>query len=101
MIAPDSVTHRPFCPERVESVTPPFPNLHPHARYSSVAVFSPRGHLLPLAEITPTLVADNLSAHIEFVRTVTQADHQSDSGAVIPAQDRPERMLAAERVHDR
>jgi UDPglucose--hexose-1-phosphate uridylyltransferase len=85
----------PFCPQRVEALTPQFPpaimpagrlrrgeallfpNLHPYARYSSVAVFSPRRHLLPLAEMTPTLVADNLAVQVEFARTVTAYDAQA------------------------
>jgi UDPglucose--hexose-1-phosphate uridylyltransferase len=94
-IAPGSQAHCPFCPDKVESVTPRFPatilpqgrlrrgetvlfpNLHPYAAYSSVAVFSPRRHLLPLAELTPTLVGDNLAAQVEFVQAVTQADQQT------------------------
>jgi UDPglucose--hexose-1-phosphate uridylyltransferase len=82
----------PFCPERVEVVTPRFPpdvipdgrlhqgeavlfpNLHPYARYSSVAVFSPHRHLLPLADMTPTLVADNLAVQVRFAREVTGYD---------------------------
>jgi UDPglucose--hexose-1-phosphate uridylyltransferase len=79
----------PFCPERVEVVTPKFPeavigagrlrrgeallfpNLHPYARYSSVAVFSPRRHLLPLTEMNPRLVGDNLATQVAFARAVT------------------------------
>jgi galactose-1-phosphate uridylyltransferase len=82
----------PFCPDRVERVTPLFPerilpegrlrqgeallfpNLHPYARYSSVAVFSPRRHLLPLAEMTPSVVADNLAVQVTFARAVAQHD---------------------------
>jgi galactose-1-phosphate uridylyltransferase len=54
-----------------------FPNLHPYARYSSVAVFSPRRHLLPLAEMTPTLVGDNLGAQVEFARAVGRYDAEA------------------------
>jgi galactose-1-phosphate uridylyltransferase len=85
----------PFCPERVEVVTPRFPeamiaagrlrrgeallfpNLHPYARYSSVAVFSPRRHLLPLTEMTPQLVGDNLAAQVAFARAVTGHDPEA------------------------
>lgn len=103
----------PFCPERVETVTPLFPpqigadgrfqhgeallfpNLHPYARYSSVAIFSPHRHLLPLHEFTPDLVADNLTTQVEFARAVTQhdaaarwvsvnANHLPPSGSSVP-----------------
>ena len=91
-LAAASAPHCPFCPERVERVTPKFPagiiaqgrlhrgetvlfpNLHPYARYSSVAVFSPHRHLIPLAEMTPALVTDNLTAQVDFLRAATEAD---------------------------
>ena len=38
-----------------------FPNLVPYSKYSSVSVYSPEGHFLPLRELTPKLVADNLA----------------------------------------
>lgn len=84
----------PFCPDRIEAVTPKFPdhllsagrlrrgeallfpNLHPYARYSSVAVFSPRRHFLPLEEMTPTLVADNLAVEVAFARAVVEQDDE-------------------------
>jgi galactose-1-phosphate uridylyltransferase len=85
----------PFCPQRVETVTPRFaedvigggrlrrgeallfPNLHPYARYSSVAVFSPRRHLLPLGDMTPELVGDNLAVQVAFARAVTGYDEEA------------------------
>ena len=85
----------PFCPDRIEVVTPRFPeqivgggrlrrgeallfpNLHPYARYSSVAVFSPRKHLLPLAEMTPALVGDNLAVQVAFAQAVTTHDPET------------------------
>lgn len=85
----------PFCADRIEVVTPMFaegivaggrlrrgeallfPNLHPYARYSSVAVFSPLRHWLPLAELSPALVADNLAVQVAFARMVTRHDPET------------------------
>jgi galactose-1-phosphate uridylyltransferase len=82
----------PFCAERIEQQTPClpaavwpegriraggavlFPNLVPYAKWSSVSVYSPEQHLLPLPELTPTLVADNLRAQAEFGRAVLAVD---------------------------
>jgi UDPglucose--hexose-1-phosphate uridylyltransferase len=82
----------PFCPERVEQVTPKlpaelasegrvrrgeallFPNLLPWAQYSSVSVYSPERHVLPLEELTPRLVADNLAAQVTWARACLGAD---------------------------
>jgi UDPglucose--hexose-1-phosphate uridylyltransferase len=82
----------PFCSERIETVTPEFPreivptgrirvgeallfpNLLPYSQYSSVSVYSPERHYLPLEEITTRLLADNLAAQIEFARAVTRND---------------------------
>jgi UDPglucose--hexose-1-phosphate uridylyltransferase len=82
----------PFCSERIETVTPKipeeivpegrirvgeavlFPNLLPYSQYSSVSVYSPDRHFLPLEEITPRLLADNLTAQIEFACAVTRLD---------------------------
>jgi UDPglucose--hexose-1-phosphate uridylyltransferase len=82
----------PFCPERVEAVTPKlpaeiapegrirrgeallFPNLLPYARFSSVSVYSPERHVLALGELTPRLVADNLAAQVAWARACVAAD---------------------------
>jgi UDPglucose--hexose-1-phosphate uridylyltransferase len=82
----------PFCPERIETATPRlppaivpegrigrgeallFPNLAPYSRYSSVSVYSPRRHFLPLAALSPSLVADNLAAQSEYSRCVARED---------------------------
>src|SRR5919202_2102921 len=70
----------PFCADEIEQLTPRFademvpggrfrrgeawlfPNLLPYSKYSSVCVFSAERHLLPLSEMTPELVSDNLAA---------------------------------------
>jgi UDPglucose--hexose-1-phosphate uridylyltransferase len=85
----------PFCPERVELETPRFPaevrpsgrigvgeallfpNLLPYAKWGSVSVYSPARHLLPLDELTPGLIADNLAAQVEFARAVVAHDPAS------------------------
>ena len=82
----------PFCGDRVERATPKlpaeiciegrinrgrallFPNLLTYTQYSAVAVYSPDLHYLPLDAMTPQLVADNLAAHVEYIKAVTKAD---------------------------
>jgi galactose-1-phosphate uridylyltransferase len=82
----------PFCPERIERLTPRlppsidasgriargeavlFPNLHAYSSHSSVSVYSPRLHYLPLREITPQLMSDNLATQVAYARAVTAAD---------------------------
>ena len=84
-----------FCPERIDQLTPKlpatihpagrivhgeatlFPNLHAYSSHSSVSVYSPRLHYLPLEQITERLIADNLSAQVEFARAVIAADPNS------------------------
>ncbi len=87
-LAADTRAGCPFCPDRVLDVTPRFPetlveggrfkvgaallfpNLVGFAEYSSVCVYSPALHDLPLAAMTSELVADNLAAQVEFCRAV-------------------------------
>jgi galactose-1-phosphate uridylyltransferase len=81
----------PFCPERIERVTPRirpeicpegrirlgdtlvFPNLVPYSQYAAVAVFSPR-HWLSLQDFTPDLIASNLTAAFRYIRAVYAFD---------------------------
>lgn len=85
----------PFCPERIETVTPRFvsgvcsegrfrrgdallfPNLVPYAKWSSVSVYSPQLHLLQIDALTPSLIADNLLTQIAFARAVLRHDPSS------------------------
>ena len=85
----------PFCAERVGRETPRFPaevclegrigigeallfpNLVPYAKWNSVSVYSPARHLLPLEQLTPALLGDNLTAQVEFARAVTAHDPAS------------------------
>ena len=94
-LASDTRPTCPFCPGRIEEETPRlppevdpagrirvgeavlFPNLAPYAKWSSVSVYSPQRHLLPLVELTPELVADNLAAQVDFVRAVSAQDRDS------------------------
>jgi galactose-1-phosphate uridylyltransferase len=82
----------PFCSDRIEAVTPKFPaaiaragrivvgeallfpNLVPYSQYSSVSVYSPHRHFLPLEQISARLLADNLAAQVEFARSVVRHD---------------------------
>ena len=50
-----------------------FPNLVPYSKYAAVAVFTTR-HWLDVREFTPALIADNLTASLEYIRTVFAAD---------------------------
>src|SRR5579864_8925407 len=85
----------PFCAQRIEMATPKlpadiwaegrikrgrallFPNLLTYAQHSAVAVYSPDLHYLPLDAMTPGLVADNLAAHVEYIRAVMKADGEA------------------------
>jgi len=82
----------PFCGDRIERATPKlpadicvegrikrgrallFPNLLTYTQYSAVAVYSPDLHYLPLDAMTPGLVADNLVAHVQYIKAVMNAD---------------------------
>ena len=82
----------PFCPERLERVTPMlppaicpegrirrgeavlFPNLLAYSQYSSVSIYSPGRHLLRLDEMTAELVADNLATQVAFAQAVMRHD---------------------------
>ena len=90
----------PFCSERIEQATPKllssvaedgrirrgeavlFPNLLPYSKHSSVSVYSPRLHFLPLEAMTGALVADNLGTQVEFVRAVVEHDHEAHWASV-------------------
>jgi galactose-1-phosphate uridylyltransferase len=94
-LAADTRNGCPFCAERIEEQTPRlptavlpegrirageamlFPNLVPYAKWSSVSVYSPARHLLPLLELTPTLVADNLRVQRDFGRAVLAVDPEA------------------------
>jgi UDPglucose--hexose-1-phosphate uridylyltransferase len=85
----------PFCPERIEQLTPAFtpviapdghirrgesvlfPNLHAYSSHSCVSVYSPRLHYLPLDRIADRLMADNLAAQVEYAKSVMAADPES------------------------
>lgn len=85
----------PFCPERIERLTPRlppaihpdgrivrgdavlFPNLHAYSSHSCVSVYSPRLHYLPLARITERLMADNLWVQVQYAKAVMAADPES------------------------
>jgi UDPglucose--hexose-1-phosphate uridylyltransferase len=91
-LAEESRPTCPFCPERIEQVTPRFPaaiwpegrirrgrallfpNLLTYGQYASVSVYAPELHALRLAGFTPELVGDNLAAQVAFVRAVTRHD---------------------------
>jgi UDPglucose--hexose-1-phosphate uridylyltransferase len=85
----------PFCPQRLERSTPRlsaeltaegrirrgdavlFPNLHAYSSHSSVSIYSPRLHYLPLGQMTDRLMTNNLATQLEFARAVMAADPAS------------------------
>jgi UDPglucose--hexose-1-phosphate uridylyltransferase len=85
----------PFCPHRIERLTPRltaaiqpegritsgeavlFANLHAYSSHSSVSVYSPRLHYLPLGDMTAALIADNLAVQAAFAKAVLAAEPQS------------------------
>ena len=85
----------PFCPGRVDQLTPKvaarihadgritrgeavlFANLHAYSSHSSVSVYSPRLHYLPLGQITRRLLTDNLATQVAYARAVMAADPPS------------------------
>jgi UDPglucose--hexose-1-phosphate uridylyltransferase len=85
----------PFCPGRVDQLTPGLParihpegritrgaavlfaNLHAYSSHSSVSVYSPGLHYLPLGDMTERLLADNLATQVAYAKAVTAADPQS------------------------
>jgi UDPglucose--hexose-1-phosphate uridylyltransferase len=84
-----------FCPEKVFDVTPRllpdiwpegrirvgeallFPNIQPYAKHSSVAIYGPELHYLPLDRMSAGVVTDNLAAQVEFVRAAQRFDPES------------------------
>jgi galactose-1-phosphate uridylyltransferase len=84
-----------FCPARVEAVTPRFsaalvsegrirrgeallfPNIQSYAQYSSVSIYSPSLHYLPLERMTGAVIADNLACQVEFLRAVARHDSEA------------------------
>jgi len=85
----------PFCGDRLDRETPRFPaevceegrfrsgeavlfpNLVPYAKWSSVSVYSADRHLLPIDELSPSLVADNLETQVRFAAAVLSHDPSS------------------------
>jgi UDPglucose--hexose-1-phosphate uridylyltransferase len=85
----------PFCPERIDSLTPKLPaaihpdgritrgeavlfaNLHAYSSHSVVSVYSPRLHYLPLEEMTERLMADNLLTQVAHAVAVMSADPEA------------------------
>ena len=85
----------PFCGERIYSLTPKlppainpvgrfargeavlFPNLHAYSPHSSVSVYSPNRHYLPLEHLTERLIGDNLATQVAFARAVIAAEPSS------------------------
>jgi hypothetical protein len=93
--ARESREHCPFCPERIEALTPRlapaidqrgritrgeailFPNLHAYSSHSCVSVYSSRLHYLPRGRIDERLMGDNLWTQAAYARAVMLAEPES------------------------
>jgi UDPglucose--hexose-1-phosphate uridylyltransferase len=82
----------PFCPGRVDRLTPKLPpgvhpdgritcgaavlvpNLNAYSSHSSVSIYSPGLHYLPVGDITERLLADNLATQVAYAKAVMAAD---------------------------
>jgi len=89
-----------FCAGRFEQATPQlppaihpdgriqrgaamlFPNIVTYSQYSSVSIYSPDLHFLPLEKMTPRLMADNLHAQVEFVSAVMRYDNEAQWASI-------------------
>jgi UDPglucose--hexose-1-phosphate uridylyltransferase len=89
-----------FCGPRVEEVTPKlppaihpegrikrnqallFPNLMTYSQYSSVSIYSPDLHFLPLERMTGRLIADNLGVQVEFIQAVMRFDEKASWASI-------------------
>src|SRR5579864_8865280 len=85
----------PFCAERIEQATPKFPaeicaegrirrgqavlfpNLLTYTKHSAVGVYSPGLHYLPLDQMTASLVSDNVSTHVEYIRAAMRNENHA------------------------
>ncbi len=85
-----------FCGPRLEAVTPKFPaelvpdgrirrgeavlfpNIQAYSLYSSVSVYSPALHYLPLDRFTGPIVRDSLAAQVEFAALMTRRDARAN-----------------------
>jgi UDPglucose--hexose-1-phosphate uridylyltransferase len=93
--ARENAVRCPFCPGRVEQLTPKlpaslhpngrigrgeallFPNLHAYSSHSCVSIYSSRLHYLPLGAITDRLLEDNLAVQVAYANAVMAADPTS------------------------
>lgn len=66
-----------------------FPNLVPYAKWSSVSIYSQDRHLLPIEEITPRLLADNLLAQTRFASAVCASKASTSRSTGHPLEPRP------------
>jgi UDPglucose--hexose-1-phosphate uridylyltransferase len=98
--AQESEERCPFCPGRIERLTPKlppaihpegrivqgeamlFPNLHAYSSHSCVSVYSPRLHYLPLGRITDRLMQDSLWTQVQYAKAVMAADPQSQWASI-------------------
>jgi len=94
-LADETATTCPFCGDSLDALTPRllpeishqgrirrgeavlFPNLLAYAKHASVSVYTARRHYLPLGDMTPELVGDNLAAQVAFAKAVQGFDPES------------------------
>ncbi|NLX90714.1 MAG: hypothetical protein GXZ07_03900 [Firmicutes bacterium] len=84
---PENRSRCPFCPPNIERMTPRFPpevlqdghirrgeatllpNISPYDRFSALAVMGTR-HVVPLEELSPSLLKDTFLAEMDFFRII-------------------------------
>jgi len=89
-----------FCAPRLEAATPKFPsglipegrirrgeavlfpNIQAYTLYSSVSVYSPNLHYMPLKAVSAPIVADNLGAQVEFLARAARHDPTAPWAAI-------------------
>lgn len=89
-----------FCGPRLEQVTPKFPaalvaegrirhgeavafpNIQAYSLYSSVSVYSPSLHYLPLERFTPAIVRDALATQVDFIAAMMRHDSTANWSAI-------------------
>src|SRR5215211_4177236 len=106
----------PFCPERIEQATPQlptaiwpqgrvrrgravlFPNLIAYAPHASVSVYAPELHVLPVGEMTPELMTDNVATQVAWLEAVTRQDPTARWQSVNSNYLTPERRLGVRHL---
>jgi len=75
-----------------------FPNLVAYSQHASVGIYDAAAHLLRLRDLRRRLVADNLTAQVDFLRRITAADPEA-AWTMLNATISRRRQLAVPPAH--